>query len=119
MAITNINLSEVEVKTTEELGAVYGEMKRNLDMLELNLIQNNYTYEYLKFFLDYLIYWEVTDDKRIEEKRVRKTLKIIDSFYAFELYRCMATEIITNRINYINIQIQKDLVAKINAKCNK
>lgn len=108
-----------EVKNTEELDLASREFKRALNELELNLLQNDYTYEYLKFFLDHLIYWDDFKDIKRTEERVRETLRIIDYNYSNILYRCMATEIITRRINFISVQIHEDWVAKFEKKENK
>ena len=104
MAITNIDISVEEVKNLVKLGEVGIVEKILNDLLikfELNIVQNNYTYEYLRFFLDYLMLPELCEDTMPKEECVKEAINLIDYFRFDSWFKWQTTKIITNRINII------------------
>ena len=104
MAITNIDISVEEVKNLVKLGEVGIVEKILNDLLikfELNLIQNNYSYKELRFFLDYLMLPELCEGTMSKEERVKETIDLIDYFTFDAWFKWQTTKIITNRINII------------------
>ena len=63
---------------------------------------NNYTYEELRYFLDYLMLPELCDGVMPKEECAKETINLIDYFTFDSWTKWKATEIITKRINIIS-----------------
>ena len=113
MVKTNFNLSIEEVKNLIKLGefdTVDKIWKDKLVKFELNLVNNHYTYEELRYFLDYLMQPELCDGVMPKEECAKETINLIDYFTFDSWTKWKATEIITKRINIISAAFYIDSI---------